>query len=121
MLSAPAPQAGAGRRISFVAVSNLQLPGHSPSNSRSSSKSELNSHTYVYEPEDYADIHQLSVDALPTEGAYQPSTDAQRPTLDEILEGKVVREAKQEDDADVEAAKKGKVFLIYCLHIYIVM
>ena len=120
MLSAPAPQSGPGRRISFVAVSNLQLPGQSPSNSRSSSKADLNSHTYVYEPEDYADLHQLTVDALPTEDAYQPSKDVQRPTLDEILEGKVVREAKQEG-GDLEAAESEKVFLSHYPNAYIFM
>ena len=93
--------AGADRKISFVAVSNLQIPGQ---NSRKSSKSE-NSHTYVYEPEDYADQHQLTVDALPSVEAYD--RDGYRPTLDDILEGK--SGVKQEQDAEEGEVKEGKV------------
>ena len=99
-MSAPR-SAGADRKISFVAVSNLQIPGQ---NSRKSSKSE-NSHTYVYEPEDYADQHQLTVDALPSVEAYD--RDGYRPTLDDILEGK--SGVKQDQDVEEGEVKEGKV------------
>ena len=95
---------GPDRRISFVAVSNLQIPGQGHQASVSS-KADLNSHTYVYEPEDFADQHQLTVDALPSVQAYD--RDGYRPTLDDILEGKA---SKMEDtDAEEGEKKEGKV------------
>ena len=107
-----APRAsGADRKISFVAVSNLQIPGQ---NSRKSSKSE-NSHTYVYEPEDYADQHQLTVDALPSVEAYD--RDGYRPTLDDILEGK--SGVKQDQDVEEGEVKEGKV-RIYVIHLQMI-
>ena len=75
-----------------------------------SSKSE-NSHTYVYEPEDYADQHQLTVDALPSVEAYD--RDGARPTLDDILEGKVSKADVK--DAEEGEAKEGKVPEFYIL------
>ena len=108
-----APRAsGADRKISFVAVSNLQIPGQ---NSRKSSKSE-NSHTYVYEPEDYADQHQLTVDALPSVEAYD--RDGYRPTLDDILEGK--SGVKQDQDVEEGEVKegKGRIYVIHLQMIY---
>ena len=95
---------GPDRRISFVAVSNLQIPGQASLGSRKSSKSD-NSHTYVYEPEDYADQHQLTVDALPSVQAYDH--DGYRPTLDDIMEGKVSK--LEEKDAEGGEVGEGKV------------
>ena len=85
-----------------MAVSTLQIPGQSDKASR---KESLNSHTYVYEPEDFLDQHQLTVDALPSVEAYD--RDGYRPTLDDILEGK----ASKMEGKDVEEGEKkeGKV------------
>ena len=62
----------------------------------------------MYEPEDYADQHQLTVDALPSVQAYD--RDGYRPTLDDILEGKAARleDKDAEEGADGEG-KEGKV------------
>ena len=94
---------GPDRRISFVAVSNLQIPGKTEG--RKSSKNDDKSHTYVYEPEDYADQNQLTVDALPSIEAYD--RDGYRPTLDDIMEGKTSKQDVK--DAEEGEAKEGKV------------
>ena len=94
---------GPDRRISFVAVSNLQIPGKTEG--RKSSKNDDKSHTYVYEPEDYADQNQLTVDALPSIEAYD--RDGYRPTLDDIMEGKASKQDVK--DAEEGEAKEGKV------------
>ena len=48
--------------------------------------SELNAHTYVYQPE--KDLQGFTIEALPSADQYEPKAD-QRPTLDELMVGKV--------------------------------
>ena len=104
-------QPAAPRRISFVAVSNLQIPGQAHGDNVST-KSDQSSHTYVYELEDYAELHQLTVEAFPSIAAYEPADDVQRPTLDDIMEGKGIKDDKLKDaDAEGGDSKKGKVRL----------
>lgn len=52
------------------------------------SNEDANTHTYVYEPE--RGLHQMTLEAFPSEDNYKPSLDrvfSSRPTLEELMDG----------------------------------
>merc|ERR1712012_1014523 len=65
--------------------------------------SELNAHTYVYQPE--KSLQGFTIEALPDADHYEPKQPP-LPTLDELMVGKVEERVKEEDEVDT---RKGKV------------
>eukprot|EP00092_Neocalanus_flemingeri_P010472 GFUD01011283.1.p1 GENE.GFUD01011283.1~~GFUD01011283.1.p1 ORF type:complete len:1082 (+),score=181.23 GFUD01011283.1:264-3509(+) len=68
--------------------------------------SEVNSHTYVYEPD--KSLRKMTIEALPTAENYQDLKNIAeyRPTLDELMLGKVAEKEEIKEEID---ARKGKV------------
>ena len=68
--------------------------------------SEINSHTYVYEPN--KSLRKMTIEALPTADNYQDLKNIAeyRPTLDELIAGKVEKREEVKKEVDT---RKGKV------------
>merc|ERR1712088_760681 len=65
--------------------------------------SELNAHTYVYQPD--KSLQGFTIEALPEADHYEPKQPP-LPTLDELMIGKVEERVKEEDEVDT---RRGKV------------
>merc|ERR1711970_1651356 len=65
--------------------------------------SELNAHTYVYQPD--KSLQGFTIEALPEADHYEPKQPP-LPTLDELMLGKVEERVKEEDEVDT---RRGKV------------
>lgn len=68
--------------------------------------SEINSHTYVYNPD--KSLRKMTIEALPSAENYQDLNNVAeyRPTLDELMLGKVGEREVKEEEVDT---RKGKV------------
>ena len=68
--------------------------------------SEVNSHTYVYEPD--KSLRKMTIEALPSPENYQDLNNIAeyRPTLDELITGNLQKREVKEEEVDT---RKGKV------------
>ena len=66
--------------------------------------SEINSHTYVYDAQ--KSFTKMTIEALPNPDNYEDQSNDYRPTLDELMLGKINEREAKEEEVDT---RKGKV------------